>query len=195
MTHKFWNLKLSGLPCAVGMFCSSVWKRIRIAVASFYYGGNLGKRGNDVRIYPDVFFRNPLSIEMGNRIYIGRRTKLVNDEIPVGRLVLYDGVSIDRDCNIDYSGGLIIDENSHIAWGTYIITHDHGYDYRNVPNPKPLHIGREVFVGAKSIITPGCNEIGDYAVVGAGSVVTKDVPSCAIVAGNPARVIKYRDDI
>ena len=47
-------------------------------------------------------------------------------------------------------------------------------------------------VGANSIILPGVT-IGEYALVGAGSVVTKDVPSMAIVAGNPARIRGYRD--
>lgn len=195
MINKFWNHKLSGLPCGIGKICSAIWKRLSVALSSAYYRGNLGMSGRNVKIGPNVYFRNPLSIKMGDGVYVGEKTVLINDEIPMGQLVLKNGVSIDRDCHIDFSGGLIIENESHIAWGTYIITHDHGYDYRNKPMPKPLRIGREVFVGAKSIITPGCSEIGDYAVIGTGSVVTKDVPSRAIFAGNPARLIKYRDDL
>jgi acetyltransferase-like isoleucine patch superfamily enzyme len=48
-------------------------------------------------------------------------------------------------------------------------------------------------IGAKSVILPGVT-IGEYALVGAGSVVTKDVPNYAIVAGNPAKVIGYVTD-
>lgn len=49
----------------------------------------------------------------------------------------------------------------------------------------------DVWIGANSVILPGVT-IKKGAVVGAGSVVTKDVPSYAVVCGNPARVIKYR---
>lgn len=55
-------------------------------------------------------------------------------------------------------------------------------------NAKPVMIGDGVFVGARATILKGVT-IGNYAVIGAGAVVTKDVPSHAIVAGNPARVV------
>lgn len=56
---------------------------------------------------------------------------------------------------------------------------------------KYTRLGSDVWVGANAIILDGVS-IGDGAVVGAGSVVTKDVPDYAIVAGNPARIIRYR---
>ncbi len=55
-----------------------------------------------------------------------------------------------------------------------------------------VQIGRGVFVGANATILPRL-EIGDWAVIGAGAVVTKSVPAGAVVAGNPARIIKMRD--
>ena len=56
-----------------------------------------------------------------------------------------------------------------------------------------IHIGNDVWVGRKAIILPQVN-IGNGAVVGAGSIVTKDIPPYAIVAGNPAKIIRYRFD-
>jgi acetyltransferase-like isoleucine patch superfamily enzyme len=59
------------------------------------------------------------------------------------------------------------------------------------------HVGNDVWIGANSVVLKG-RTIGDGAIVGAGSIVTRDVPPYAIVAGNPARLIKYRfspDDI
>jgi acetyltransferase-like isoleucine patch superfamily enzyme len=55
-----------------------------------------------------------------------------------------------------------------------------------------LWIGHDAWIGDRVTITPGCSRIGIGAVVGAGSVVTRDVPDFAIVAGNPARLIRFR---
>lgn len=55
-----------------------------------------------------------------------------------------------------------------------------------------LEIGPDSWIGERVIVTPGCRRIGIGAVVGAGAVVTKDVPDFAMVGGNPARLIRYR---
>jgi len=57
---------------------------------------------------------------------------------------------------------------------------------------KPISIGPDAWIGSNVTILPGCSRIGFGAVVGAGSVVTKDIPDFAIAVGNPARVVKYR---
>ena len=62
--------------------------------------------------------------------------------------------------------------------------------HSRIPN-KPVEIGHDVWVGRNAIILPGVR-IGHGAVVGAGSVVTKDVAPYAIVAGNPARLVRFR---
>lgn len=56
----------------------------------------------------------------------------------------------------------------------------------------PLVVGNDVWIGDSVLILPGCHFIGDGAVIGAGSVVTKNIEPYAVVAGNPARMIKYR---
>lgn len=66
-----------------------------------------------------------------------------------------------------------------------------GKNVKDVPRNK-LVIGNDVWIGYGTLITPGCKNIGTGAVIGAGSVVTHDVPENAIVAGNPARLIRYR---
>jgi acetyltransferase-like isoleucine patch superfamily enzyme len=56
----------------------------------------------------------------------------------------------------------------------------------------PLEIGSDVWIGTKATIMPEVRSIGHGAVIGAGAIVTKDVPPYAVVLGNPARVVKYR---
>lgn len=57
----------------------------------------------------------------------------------------------------------------------------------------PLEICGDNWIGTQAIILPGCKRIGYGAIIGAGSVVTKDVPDYSIVGGNPAKVIKMRN--
>lgn len=61
----------------------------------------------------------------------------------------------------------------------------------NMPD-SPLVIGEDVWIGARVIVLPGCKRIGAHSIIGAGAVVTHDVPDYAIVGGNPARVIRMR---
>ena len=53
-------------------------------------------------------------------------------------------------------------------------------------------IEEDVWIGARVIVLPKCHRIGAHSIIGAGAVVTKDVPDYAIVGGNPAEVIRYR---
>lgn len=58
--------------------------------------------------------------------------------------------------------------------------------------PRELQISDDVWIGANAVLLPGCGRIGRGAVVGAGAVVTRDVPDYAVAAGNPARIIRER---
>lgn len=61
-----------------------------------------------------------------------------------------------------------------------------------VDEPYQLVIGHDVWIGCNAIITPRCRRVGNGAIIGAGAVVTKDVPDFAIVAGSPAKRIRDR---
>jgi maltose O-acetyltransferase len=73
----------------------------------------------------------------------------------------------------------------------YTATHpmDHKERSSSVEYAKPIIIGEDVWVGGSAVICPGVT-IGDRTIIGAGSVVTKDIPSDVFAAGNPCRVIR-----
>ena len=76
----------------------------------------------------------------------------------------------------------------------YTATHPINHKERasGVESGKPIHIGEDVWVGGSAVICPGVS-IGDRTVIGAGSVVTKDIPSDVFAAGNPCKVIRQID--
>jgi acetyltransferase-like isoleucine patch superfamily enzyme len=108
------------------------------------------------------------------------------------------GISIGKDCAIswgaklDVSGGhIIIGDRCTIAHGCIILAHDRAKK-RIDPHDRgqgTVRLGHDVFIGVNSVILRDVT-IGDYSIVGAGSVVTKDIPPGVVVAGNPARIIK-----
>lgn len=96
------------------------------------------------------------------------------------------GVKISLNAKLDKTNpkGVHIGDDTYIAFDASILSHDMS---RLVH--KDVRIGERCFIGARSIILPGVT-IGDEVVVAAGSVVTKDVPSNSLVAGNPAKVLR-----
>lgn len=89
-------------------------------------------------------------------------------------------------------------DNVHIVSGCNFVTHDGGVlilrkDYPDLEITKPIVVGDNVYIGLNCTILPGVN-IGDNVIIGAGSLVTRDIPSGLVVGGVPARVIKTLDD-
>lgn len=92
-------------------------------------------------------------------------------------------------CLMMSAGGIIIDDGALIASNVQLLSNNHDLYDRNIITCKLVHIGRNAWIGAGATILPGVT-VGDNAVVGAASVVTRDVPANTIVAGNPARIIR-----
>ena len=88
-------------------------------------------------------------------------------------------------------GRIIVGDKCEITYGSVILSHDGSRKRidRKICSSGITRIGNNVFVGVNAIILPNVT-IGDNSIIGAGSVVTKDVPPNVVVAGNPARIIR-----
>lgn len=100
--------------------------------------------------------------------------------------------------HIECNGGVTIGQYFHCGRALTILSTNHRYEsaesipYDSTYIKRPVIIEDFVWCGANVTIAPGVT-VGEGAVVGCGAVVVKDVPPCAVVGGNPADIIKYRD--
>lgn len=101
-------------------------------------------------------------------------------------------VFINACCHFQDHGGIFIGDGCQIGHNVVFATLNHFLepDRRALTHPAPITLGRKVWIGSNSTILQGVT-IGDNAVVGAGSVVTRDVPAGTVVAGVPARIIRH----
>lgn len=189
--NKFWNGKLKGILGFCILILSILFNKVFSTLGSILLLNNINSSGKGCRIMSKVKYRYPSKINMGNHVVIGEGTAMISEIAATPGLFIEDGVSIGASCTIDFSGGITIREHAHVAHNVLISTHDHGYDYRSEPTGKPLNIGKNAFIGSNSIIMHNVNDIGENAVIGTGAIVTKDVPKNAVVAGNPAKILRY----
>jgi acetyltransferase-like isoleucine patch superfamily enzyme len=92
-------------------------------------------------------------------------------------------------------GVKIFTQNHPVDWITthpYFYECGFGFVKKDMLEPATIQIGNDVWIGQNAVLLAGCKTVGNGAIVGAGSVVTKSVPDFAIVAGNPARILRYR---
>lgn len=112
-----------------------------------------------------------------------------------GTIVIGNNVLLAKNVFIDYSGDVVIKDDVRITNGVIIETHYHHYhsDYtrsRSEVVPTSLVIEEGAVVGSRAIIMASCHYIGKYARIGAGAVVTHDVPDYAVAVGVPAKVVR-----
>ena len=146
-----------------------------------------------------------LCVTWPHRISIGRNCNLEHNiylNVAGGysgqlAIVLGEGCFIGSGCEFNALSRIELGSFCLIASGTRFIDHDHGTTLGVLMKEQPeqsadITIGSDVWIGVNCVILKGVS-IGSGAIVAAGSVVTKDVPALAIVAGVPARVIRLRE--
>lgn len=128
----------------------------------------------DLNVEQGAYFGSGKNFLVGSHVGLGKNFKSLN------RIVTID----------DY---LMMGEDVLFLGGR------HNFERTDIPmgeqgsaEPTPLHIAGDVWIGTRAIILPGCHRIGHGSIIGAGAVVTHDVPDWAVVGGNPAKVIRYR---
>jgi putative colanic acid biosynthesis acetyltransferase WcaF len=125
--------------------------------------------GEHVHIYPSVRIIIPWNLSIGNYTAVGDRAILY----ALGPISIGERVTISQ--------------GAHLCAGTH--------DWRDPTMPllkPPINIGDDAWICADAFVGPAVN-VGSRAIVGARSVVMKDVPASVIMAGNPAKQIKFRD--
>lgn len=155
------------------------------------------------------FFRYPSTIRNMGEINIGKNCRfgrystieLFNSQ---SKLSVGQGFRSNSYLHIGVVSSVVIGQNVLVASGVYISDHSHGsYGKLQPSDPRiapvdrslysaPIVIGDNVWLGEKVAILPGVR-VGDGVVVGAGAVVTKDIPDYCIAAGVPAEIIKRYD--
>jgi acetyltransferase-like isoleucine patch superfamily enzyme len=154
---------------------------------SVFRGGNI-VIGDGVQINSAVR-ANPLSCPQpsvlramapGAQLILARRVGISAASLCAGRSIeIGEGTILG-------SGAMVIDNDFHVPVGEW------GWGDDSLASARPVRIGRGVFIGARAIILKGVT-IGDRAVIGAGAVVTSDVPAGQVAAGNPARILPKSD--
>ena len=131
------------------------------------------------------FDRAGAKVRIGDRTYIGDSHLVAADSLVIGDDVLISW------------GVTIVDHNSHaLDWdqrASDVLDWANGHKNWDHVETRPVEIGNKAWIGFNAIILKGI-VIGENAIVAAGSVVTKDVPPHAIVAGNPARIVRMLNE-
>lgn len=140
--------------------------------------------GNDCLVSGHIVLETPEScLSIGNNVFIGGGSIIdvaCHIEICDDVLVSYQTIIQDSD---NHNKSYSLRKNDNIDWK------ERQYHNWNITPKKPVIISKGAWIGSRAIILKGVN-IGEGAVIGAGSVVTKDVPPWTVVAGNPAKVIR-----
>ena len=130
--------------------------------------------------------------QTGNNLHVNRFS-VVSRKTYLGNNANFNGIRISG------CGKVFIGNNFHSGRECLVISQNHNYDFgKAIPYDdtyiaKDVSIGDNVWLGDRVIILGGCN-IGEGAIIQAGSVVAGNIPPLAIAGGHPAKVFKYRDE-
>jgi acetyltransferase-like isoleucine patch superfamily enzyme len=155
-------------------------------------------------LFPTVALYGERYIRIGRDVVVGPYCTLsagvmpghVPDNDPV--VTIGDGVLIGRGSGVVGHRSVAIGDGVFTGHNVYVTDANHGYQDvhetigRQFAAPRPVVVGAGSWLGHGTVVLPG-STVGEHVAVGAGSVVTGDLPSYSVAVGNPARVIKRYD--
>ena len=179
--------------------------RLRIRLWTRLYAPFLGELGRGTLIEKVSFLRNPDRLFLGRNVWIAHNARIEafthhGGEVYSPVIIIGDGTTIEPYAHIGAAESVTIGQNVLIASGLYITDHDHVYADPTRPialqplQTSPVSIGDNVWLGENVTVLKGVT-IGRCAILGAGSVVTHDIPPYAVAAGVPARVLRIRPGV
>lgn len=129
--------------------------------------------------------------------YFRKNKPKINGMVKISGCIIFGKNNHFNGAELQGHGGIVIGDNFHSAKGLVILTQNHNWKgdalpYDKTVIKKQVVIGDNVWVGMNVIILPGVT-VGEGCIIQAGSVVSKNIPDLAIAGGNPAVVIKQRD--
>ena len=187
------NTRRLGGPLLMGpRIVAAVWRRIRNTLATQTHRLTVGSMGPGTKVMHSVRFMEPKQVHIGANCLIWSGVGTTADD-DCAVLTVKDKAQINVNVALDVTGPLTIGENTLISEESVIYTHDHGLDPKSKPKVYGKEIGANAWVGMRAVILPKCKRIGDWAVIGAGAVVSRDVPDGAIVVGSPGKIVGYRE--
>lgn len=198
--ERFWELGKEQREKTGGQYRETNLKR-EAWVKDFYENREFYIKYGDIK-YEREALREKRNAAYTKRYNAGKNLTVENDVIlnrqhyMDGSISIGDNVLLAKHVFIDYSGQVVLKDNVRLTNGVIIESHEHAYHSdptvpRSVIKPTKLVIEEGVVVGSRTIILSSCHHIGKYARIGAGAVVTKDIPDYAIAVGVPAKVVKY----
>lgn len=166
-----------------------------VAMRQVFWHALTRRCGMGLRIEPGVGFKHPETFEIGSGVFIGSQTYLQGRFD--GRCVIGDQTWIGPQSYFD-ARDLVLED--HVGWGpgAKVLGSTHTGLPLDLPiiqtalEIKPVKVQAWADIGTNAVLLPGVT-VGKGAIVGAGAVVTQDVPAFAKVAGVPAKIIGWRD--
>jgi acetyltransferase-like isoleucine patch superfamily enzyme len=152
--------------------------------------------GDGLRIGRGVLYRHPETFTIGSGVFIGDQAVLqgrfdgsftIGDHSWIGPQAFLDARDLVIEERVGWGPGAKVLGSTHSALPLDVPIIDTDLDIR------PVRIGAWADIGTNAVILPGVT-VGKGAIVGAGAVVTRDVPPFAVVAGVPAEILRYRTD-